>query len=81
MTTMVVVHANHGPPVKVTKIYPNNSMSHTVVPPDMKGTFYVHDGCDIHVHEIQPNEPDYQKYVDLAKNVEELTNMMSDRHA
>lgn len=58
MTTSVVVKANHGWPVLVTPKDPKTGavMEHLVVQVESgtERTFYIHDGIDIHVHEVQP---------------------------
>ncbi|MDR3503015.1 MAG: hypothetical protein P4L79_10590 [Legionella sp.] len=63
MTTEVVVRANHGWPVEVNfwdKDYTTNQWSqHTpseIVHPNTERTFFVWDGHDIFVHEVQPEE-------------------------
>ena len=56
MTTRVTVAATHGWPVKVTKIYTNGTKEICTVPADKTEDFYVWDGMDILVHEIQPKE-------------------------
>lgn len=60
MTTKVTVAANHGWPVEVTAIHPKDGTktpAPTVAPGEQRD-FYVHDGCDLHIHEVQPHEVD-----------------------
>lgn len=71
MTTSVVVKANHGWPVQITKLDPKTgertgyldpvtgekcSYPVEIVPAGTERTVYVHSGQDILVHEIQPDE-------------------------
>lgn len=59
MTTTVIVRANHGWPVKVTtQSYTTTAVltREHIVDPDTEQTFYVYDGLDILIHEVQPNE-------------------------
>lgn len=60
MTTTVTVKANHGWPVKVTALDPRTDeeirTSGGIVEAGDTREFYIHDGMDIRVHEIQPNE-------------------------
>lgn len=60
MTTRVTVHANHGWPVRVTQVnIPPSSSSDVIVKAGDSRDFYIHSNMDIHVHEIQPGEPDF----------------------
>ena len=62
MTTRIVVHADHGWPVRVTTIAlahvgtAETVLSETVVPPGSSMDFHVWDGADLRIHEIQPAE-------------------------
>ena len=62
MTTEVLIKANHGWPVRVTRIYPasvggaETAAEPDVVPAGEQRSFFVYDGCDLRVHEIQPSE-------------------------
>ncbi|MBB3772038.1 hypothetical protein FHS55_002647 [Angulomicrobium tetraedrale] len=56
MTTSVVVKANHGWPVDVTRKDPKTGEALAGperVEPNTERTFYVHSGMDLHVHEVQ----------------------------
>ena len=53
MTTKVTVDAHAGWPVKVTSTDTGRSR---VVAPETVENFYVHSGCDLIVHEVQPND-------------------------
>jgi hypothetical protein len=56
MTTAVVVKANHGWPVDVTRKDPKSGeLLGPVerVEANTERTFYIHNGMDIHVHEVQ----------------------------
>lgn len=60
MTTKVTVSANHGWPVRVTKVTTNApSSSDVVVKAGESQDFFVHSSLDLHIHEIQPGEPDF----------------------
>lgn len=60
MTTRINVDAHAGWPVKVTKIFnggtDKESIEEHIVAPNTVADFYVWDGLDIVVHEVQPNE-------------------------
>lgn len=61
MTTNIVVKANHGWPVKVTKLDPKTGaeLEHSpaeVVAANTERTVYCHSGMDLLIHEIQPDE-------------------------
>ncbi|MFG1304160.1 hypothetical protein V5F34_08475 [Xanthobacter autotrophicus] len=61
MTTNVVVKANHGWPVKVTKLDPKTGvpLEHypaEVVDANTERTVCCHSGMDLLIHEIQPGE-------------------------
>ncbi|WP_296585716.1 DUF2829 domain-containing protein [Xanthobacter sp.] len=60
MTTSVVVKANHGWPVKVTKLDPKIGAPLEflieMVEPNTERTVYCHSGQDLLVHEVQPDE-------------------------
>lgn len=61
MTTSIVVKANHGWPVKVTKLDPKTGAAldwppAEVVEPNSERTVYCHSGMDLLVHEMQPDE-------------------------
>jgi len=61
MTTTVVVKANHGWPVDVTPFTKNAddpaiAGPTTRVPPDTEMIFSVHNGKDLLIHEVQPDE-------------------------
>lgn len=61
MTTNVVVKANHGWPVKVSKLDPKTGapLEHypaDVVAPNTERTICCHSGMDLLVHEVQPDE-------------------------
>lgn len=59
MTTTVIVKAVHGWPVRVTsQMYTTTEVVSidNIVEPNTEQTFYVYDGLDILIHEIQPNE-------------------------
>ncbi|WP_454917264.1 DUF2829 domain-containing protein [Xanthobacter sediminis] len=60
MTTNVVVKANHGWPVKVTKLDPETGAPldypAEVVEANTERTVCCHSGMDLLIHEIQPNE-------------------------
>lgn len=60
MTTSVIVRANHGWPVDVTPIDPKTgaplNVSSSRVEAGCEEVFYVHDGKDLYVHEVQPDE-------------------------
>ena len=63
MTTTVIVKANHGWPVDVTRIDPKtgkppeNQPSPTErVAPNTERVFCVHDSQDLLIHEVQPDE-------------------------
>jgi len=68
MTTKVIVEANNGFPVRVMKYSVPNDFNKEVkylgsdiVEPNKTGVFYIYDGLDIKVHEIQPNEQEKEK--------------------
>lgn len=58
MTTTVIVKANHGWPVDVTRKDPETGSVVSVerVDPDTEQTFYVHNAQDLLIHEVQPDE-------------------------
>ena len=56
MTTKVTVDAHAGWPVRVTRISPDGGHTEVLVEPKTVQDFYVHDGMDLRVHEVQPNE-------------------------
>ena len=56
MTTTVIVEANHGWPVDVTPITEGRLNSTIRVLPNTKQTFYVWNGQDLLIHEVQPEE-------------------------
>ena len=58
MTTSITVAANHGWPVKVCAVSheTGRTISERIVTPNTTETFYVWDGQDLHIHEIQPEE-------------------------
>jgi hypothetical protein len=59
VTTTVIVKANHGWPVRVTPILPDDGQPigpETIVPPDAERDFYVHNCQDLLIHEVQPGE-------------------------
>lgn len=59
MTTTVVVRANHGWPVDVTRVKPGwreDPSSTTRVQPNTEQAFAVWDGQDLLIHEVQPSE-------------------------
>ena len=62
MTTKVTVEANHGWPVRVEQLDPKTGEPIPYTTYTLAGSskrdFYVHDGADIFVHEIQPGEGD-----------------------
>ena len=56
MTTAVVVKANHGWPVDVTRKDPKTGEALAGperVEANTERTFYIHSGMDLHVHEVQ----------------------------
>ncbi|MDQ0301374.1 hypothetical protein [Ancylobacter polymorphus] len=60
MTTTVVVKANHGWPVDVTRKDPKTGeplSGAERVEANTERTFHIHSGMDLHVHEVQ----DYAK--------------------
>lgn len=60
MTTTVVVKANHGWPVRVTKLNPKTGEEwpgqSVTVEKDTEQSISVHSSCDLLIHEIQPDE-------------------------
>ena len=62
MTTRITVHANHGWPVRVTAITTSSvgtaetATEAGIVAAGSAQDFYVWDGHDLRVHEIQPGE-------------------------
>ena len=59
MTTRVTVAANHGWPVRVTTIAKDGAQgTSTEVSANATQDFYVWDGQDLLIHEIQPSEQD-----------------------
>jgi len=61
MTTNIVVKANHGWPVKVTRLDPKTGKVLEVYPPEVveantERTICCHSGADLLVHEVQPDE-------------------------
>lgn len=60
MTTKVIVEARHGWPVLVTPLDPKTGAvklsDQQVVAPGADGVFYIHDGQDLRIHEVQPAE-------------------------
>ena len=55
MTTKVTVDAHAGWPVRVTSIMAGGQTVRTVEPNTVQD-FFVHVGCDFHLHEVQPDE-------------------------
>ncbi len=53
MTTKVTVDAHAGWPVKVTRIGPNAEREDVIVDPNTVQDFFVWDGQDLHIHEVQ----------------------------
>lgn len=61
MTTTVKVEANHGWPVRVRTIDPASKRQlhgDLIIPAGETRNCYVHSGCDLEIHEIQPEEID-----------------------
>lgn len=56
MTTKVTVDAHAGWPVRVTRISPAGGHTEVLVDANTTQDFYVYDGQDLRVHEVQPNE-------------------------
>jgi hypothetical protein len=56
MTTKVTVDAHAGWPVLVSGIAPGGTHPDTIVDPNTVQEFYVYDGLDLRIHEVQPNE-------------------------
>ena len=56
MTTKVTVDAHAGWPVRVTRISPDGGHTECVVEANTKTDFYVWDGQDLRVHEVQEDE-------------------------
>lgn len=60
MTTTVVVKANHGWPVRVTKLNPKDGQEmpgqSVTVEKGTEQSISVHSTCDLLIHEIQPDE-------------------------
>ena len=57
MTTTVLVKANHGWPVRVIPVTADGGLTGPVqmVEPDHEGSFSVHSGQDLLIHEVQPD--------------------------
>ena len=55
MTTKVVVETHAGWPVRVTSLLSDGSQTVDVVPAHKIAEFYVHDGKDLRIHEVQPD--------------------------
>lgn len=60
MTTTIVVKANHGWPVRVTKLNPKTGQEwpgqSVTVEKDTEQSISVHSSCDLLIHEVQPDE-------------------------
>lgn len=56
MTTKVTVDAHAGWPVRVTRITSDGGHTDITVEPNAVQEFFVWDGQDLRVHEVQPNE-------------------------
>lgn len=73
MTTAVEVQANHGWPVRVTFVTKalegtaDPEPASMIVPPGERRTLYIHSHVDLIVHEIQPDEKDFNSFGDTAK--------------
>lgn len=62
MTTTVIVKANHGWPVDVTPITASGENGpKSRVSAGAEATFYVYDGQDLRIHEVQPREIEAEK--------------------
>ena len=55
MTTKVTVDAHAGWPVRVTRLTPDGGHTPVIVDPNTVQDFFVWDGQDVRVHEVQPN--------------------------
>jgi len=74
MTTTVKVIANHGWPVQVT---PKDRIGQicgpiSIVDPNEERDFYVFDTQDLHIREVQPNEPPRYEGMDFGKALNAL---------
>lgn len=68
MTTTVEIKANHGWPVRVTQKHPETGEVIWTQRVKAGATLStcVHSTADMHIHEIQPGEPDFDEPVDQA---------------
>lgn len=74
MTTTVKVIANHGWPVEVT---PKDKFGQicgpvSIVEPNEEREFFVFDTQDLHIHEVQPNEPPPNERMDFGAALKAL---------
>lgn len=69
MTTTITVKASHGWPVRVSFVNPaddRHDLPPVIVSAGKHQDFVCHSVQDLHIHEIQPGEPDFDPPADVA---------------